>query len=211
MSSGMNTRTTIEPENVKTLEKRPFRDEIYYPESHDDDMGESIVHYKLISYLFSALHAFFSANEEVMIAANLNLYFREGDPRKYYTPDLMIAFGAEKRNRQVYKLWEEKVFPQIVFEIASERTWKNDIGEKSEFYAEFGTEEYYLIDVERKYLPLPLMSYRLRDGRLRYVPLENDRVFSPLLKLEIVDTGKSFRLFDPARKEFLQAVLTGEE
>jgi Uma2 family endonuclease len=207
----MNTQTTIEPENVKTAGKRPFREEIYYPESHEDDMGESTLHYKLLWYLFGALNSYFSGNSAVMIASNLNLYYEEGNPYKYFTPDLMIVFGAEKRERQVYKLWEEKIFPQVVFEIASERTWKNDIGEKSEFYAQFGTEEYYLIDVERKYLPLPLMSYRLREGRLRYVPLENDRVFSPLLKLEIVDTGKSFRLFDPTVKEFLQAVLTGEE
>ena len=119
----------------------------------------------------------------------------------------MIAFGAEKRDRQVYKLWEEKVFPQVVFEIASERTWKNDIGEKSEFYAQFGTEEYYLLDPEREFLPLPLMAYRRQEGKLRYVQLESNRVFSPLLNLEIVDTGESFRLFNSDTQEFLQAII----
>lgn len=208
----MNTQTTIETENVKTDKLTyPFRDEICYPESHDDDMGESALHYKILAYLFCALDAYFSTNSDVNIAANMNLYYEKGNPYKYYTPDLMITFGTVKRQRQVYKLWEEKVFPQVIFEVASERTWKSDIGEKSEFYAEFGTEEYYLLDPEREYLPLPLMAYRRQEDRLRYVQLENDRIFSPLLNLEIIDTGKSFRLFDPQKKEFLQAVLTGED
>jgi len=207
----MNTQTTTEAENNRAAKIFSFRDEIHYPESHDDDMGESSIHYKIISYFFSALEMFFSTVDDIMIAANMNLYYEEGNPRKYYTPDLMISFGAEKRDRQVYKLWEEKVFPQVVFEVASERTWKNDIGEKSEFYGYFGTEEYYLIDPERRYLPLPLMVYRRQEKRLKYIPLEENRIFSPRLGLEIVDTGKSFRLFNPQTQEFLQVVLTGEE
>lgn len=207
----MNIQTTVESENIRTVKLHPFRDEVYYPESHDDDMGESALHHKLLSFFFFLLEAHFSANSAVTIAANMNLYYEAGNSYKYYTPDLMVAFGAKKYHRQVYKLWEEKVFPQVVFEIASETTWKNDIGEKSEFYAQFGTEEYYLLDPEREFLPLPLMAYRRQDNRLRYVQFENNRVLSPLLNLEIIDTGKSFRLFNPQTQEFLQALLTGEE
>ncbi len=203
----MNTRSTTNLETVEMIKLRPFRDEIHYPESHDDDMGESALHHKLLSVFFFLLEAHFSANSDIAIAANMNLYYEEGNPYKYYTPDLMIAFGAEKRDREVYKLWEEKVFPQVVFEIASERTWKNDIGEKSEFYAQFGTEEYYLLDPEREFLPLPLMAYRRQEGKLRYVQLESNRVFSPLLNLEIVDTGEAFRLFNSDTQEFLQAII----
>ena len=207
----MNTRTTTETENRQALKSHLFPNEVYYPESHDDDMGESSFHYNLSTYFFAALKEFFAARSDVAIAANMNLYYEKGNPQKYYTPDLVVAFGAEKRERRVYKLWEEEVFPQVVFEIASERTWKNDIGEKSEFYGYLGTEEYYLLDAERIYLPLPLMAYRRQGKRLRYMPLEEDRVFSLLLNLEIVDTGKSFRLFNPDKKEFLQAIITGEE
>jgi len=55
------------------------------------------------------------------------------------------------------------------------------------------------------------MDYGRQDDRRRYIPLVENRVFSPPLNLEIVDTGKSFRLFNPQTQEFLQAVLTGEE
>jgi hypothetical protein len=67
-----------------------------------------------------------------------------------------------------------------------------------------GVEEYYLLDSERIYLPLPLMAYQRANERLKYVPAENNRIFSPRLGLEIVDTGKEFRLFNPANDEFLK-------
>lgn len=206
----MNTPSTIEqPQVAHPLGLRS--DEIIYPESHDDDMGETTLHYRLASYLFGALFSFFSTEPDVAIAANLNLYFEEGNSRKYVSPDVLVAFGVSKRDRSVYKVWEEGVFPQVVFEVASDRTWKNDIGDKAEFYGEAGVEEYYLLDSERRYLPMPLMAYRRIDGRLQFIPLENNRIFSPSLNLEIVDTGKSYRLYDPAKHEFLQAILTGEE
>jgi len=206
----MNTQTTTEQQVIGARSSGPFSEEVQYPESHDDDMGESSFHQKLIWYFFGALESLFLKSSDVLVTSNMNLYYEEGNPSRYYTPDVAISFGASKGDRHVYKLWVEGVFPQVIFEVASGRTWKNDIGEKAEFYDAFGAEEYYLIDAERRYLPLPLMAYRRVEGRLQYVPLNDDRIFSPLLNLEIVNTGKSFRLFDPATQEFLQAVLTGE-
>ena len=121
----------------------------------------------------------------------------------------MIAFGISNHARKTYKLWEEKLCPQVVFEVASESTWKKDITDKVEDYEKLGVEEYYLLDAENLYLSLPLMAYRRDEtGRLRLVIAENERILSPLLTLEIVRAENRFRLFDPARREFL---LTAEE
>jgi hypothetical protein len=177
--------------------------EIFYSESHKDDIGESSIYYKLISYFFNALQVFFIKQLDVFIAANLNLYYREGTPRNYYTPDVMIAFGVPDYNRTVYKLWEEKQFPQVVFEVASNTTWKTDISDKVEDYGRLGAEEYYLLDPENLYLPLPLMAYRRDEtGRLRLILTENNRILSPRLNLEIVWENERFRLFDPKAQEF---------
>ena len=193
--------THLPPDNFR--KKNPF------PESHEDDMGESSIHYKLISYLFYALEIFLAAKNDVFLAANMNLYYDEDDPKKYYIPDVMIAFGISDHNRKVYKIWEEKLFPQVVFEIASESTWKRDISDKVEDYAKLGAEEYYLLDPENLYLPLPLMAYRRDEtGRLRLLMTEEDRVSSPLMNLDIVWTENRFRLFDPKNQEFL---MTTEE
>jgi hypothetical protein len=113
-----------------------------FPETHEDDMGETTIHYKLISYLFNALDLFFEQHADVFIAANLNFYYDPDDPKKYYVPDIIIAFGISNHDRKTYKLWEEKLFPQVIFEVASESTWKKDISDKVEDYERLGAEEY---------------------------------------------------------------------
>ncbi len=207
----MNVSPEIQPQNLqvppkvepaKRLLELDKTDAIIYPESHDDDMGETTIHYDFISNLFNSLRLFFNQRTEVLIAANLNLYYEKGFPQNYYTPDLMVCFGVENRPRNVFKLWEEKQFPQVIFEVASERTWRNDISEKHEFYEEFKIEEYYLIDTG-DYLPLPLIAYRREDERLKRLRLEADRALSPRLGLEIVHAGTEIKLFNPNKQEYL--------
>ncbi len=190
-------------------EPETFRRTNLFPESHEDDMGESTIHYDLISDFIKMLKLFFTGRTDIFIAANLNFYYDEDDPKKYYVPDVMVAFGVSNNNRKVYKLWEEKLCPQVIFEVSSETTWKKDISDKVEVYEKLGVEEYYLLDPENLYLPLPLMAYRRDEtGRLRLVMTDNERILSPLLQLEIVWTEGRFRLFDPENQEFL---LTTEE
>lgn len=199
----------IKHSEQKIFPPMDYEEENFYPESHEGDMGEASIHYKLISYLFNSLELFFAKQSEVFVGANLNLYYKEKQPKRYYTPDVMIAFGVLNHNRKTYKLWEEKVFPQIVVEVASGTTWKIDISDRVADYERLGAEEYYLLDPENAYLPLPLMAYR-RDnfGRLRLVMTEENRVLSALMNLEIVWTEGKFRLFDPNAQEFL---MTTEE
>ena len=193
--------TSEEPEFVR--ETNPF------PESHEDDMGESTIHYDLISDFMKMLKLFFAGQSDVFTAANLNFYYNADNPQKYYIPDIMIAFGISGHHRKTYKLWEEAVCPQVIFEVSSDATWKKDISDKVEDYGLLGVEEYYLLDPENLYLPLPLMAYRRDEtGRLRLLLTKDNRILSPLLKLEIVWENKNFRLFDPKSQEFL---LTTEE
>lgn len=191
---------TLVAEEIKSSSK------IIYPESHDEDMGETTVHIGLIADFLKMLQLFFAERKDVFVAANLNLYYEEGNPQSYKTPDLMVCFGIENRPRNVYKLWEEKQFPQVVFEAASEKTWRSDISEKHEFYENFGVEEYYLIDTE-DYLPLPLIAFRREGERLKRLLLKEDRVFSPLLGLEIIHNGTEARLFDPNKNQFLPTLV----
>ena len=108
-------------------------------------------------------------------------------------------------NRSSYKVWDEGVFPNVIFEVASDRTWKVDLTDKLELYGELGAEEYYILDT-KDYLPLPLMSYRTNGKRLVYQPAENNQIYSPLLNLEIVENKNTFRLYDRENKEFLMTI-----
>ncbi len=206
------TRNDVQTSNAATIYPETIDErEVFYPSEIKDEMGETAIHFLLISELFHLLRTFFANRNDVAVAANLMVYYDEGNPKKWLAPDVFVCFGVENKLRRTFKSWEENVFPQIVFEVASDGTFENDLGGKRLEYARLGAEEYYLLDPERAYLPSPLMAFRRESGRFVSVNVENSRVFSPLLNLEIVDTGKSFRVFNPQTQEFLQAILTGEE
>ncbi|MGI8882782.1 MAG: Uma2 family endonuclease [Pyrinomonadaceae bacterium] len=186
-------------------------EEIIYPEQREDDMGETSFHYRVISDLMQMLKMFFREREDVFMAANMNIYYVEGNPYKWFAPDILIAFGVPNDERGVYKNWQEKVFPQVVFEVASERTWKNDVDDKLKLYEQLGAEEYYILDSEFKYLPAPLMVFRRENDKLLPVQISDDKVFSPRLNLEIARVENNFRLFNPQTNEFLLTLEESEE
>jgi Uma2 family endonuclease len=187
------------------------RNEVFYPAEIESEMGETELHFKFIRLFSALLESFFAERQDVAVNGNMMVYYEAGDSKKWFAPDVFVCFGVENKLRRVFKTWEEGVFPQVVFEIASEGTFENDLGGKRLDYARLGVEEYYLLDPEREYLPSPLMAFHRQQGRLLSAGVDSCRVFSPLLNLDILDTGRSFRLFDPVKQEFLRAVLTGED
>lgn len=186
-------------------------EEIIYPEQREDDMGETSIHAKLINKLLAMLLQFFEHREDVFLSSNLNLYYEEKNPNKWYAPDLLIAFGVPNYERSSYQIWKEKVFPQIIFEVSSERTWKTDVSEKLEFYGTFGVEEYYILDPEFDFLPAPMLAFHRQGERLLSAPVNDGRILSSRLGLEIVRTENSFRLFNPKSNEFLRTLEESEE
>jgi Uma2 family endonuclease len=186
--------------------KTKKREEIYYPESDGKPMAETDVHRDQMNYLIESLKLFFSNRKIVYISGNIMFYYEEGNPHKSFSPDVMICFGISQEDRRTYKLWEEKQFPQVVFEISSRATWGEDLNKKWFLYQKFGVKEYYIFDPEYDYLPEPLIAYRLKKGELKQVKVKNGRIFSEELELEIVDTRKGLRLFDPRTKEFLKTL-----
>lgn len=174
-------------------------------DGEEEEMSETTLHFALINYFFNALKLFLADQENCFVAANLRISYDEQQPLKWYAPDIFAAFGVEKRERRSYHLATEKVMPQVVFEVASDMTYDADLGKKYADYARLGAEEYYLLDPERSLLPTPLIAYQVRGGRLLPLEIENQRVFSPRLGLEIVDTGETFRLFNRTTNEFLRS------
>lgn len=106
---------------------------------------------------------------------------------------------------------KEKVFPQVIIEISSNRTWKTDISEKLEIYSELGAEEYYILDPEFAYLPAPLLAFHRQGERLLTAPANDERISSPRLGLEIIRAENTFRLFNPQTNEFLLTLEESEE
>ncbi len=179
---------------------------VYYPEQREDDVGETSHHIKLIADFVTILKYFFKNRGNVFLSVNMNLYYEKGSPQKWFAPDLFVAFGVPNVERSSYLLWREQVFPQVIFEVSSGKTWSNDLDAKFRFYEKFGAEEYYIFDPEFAYLPSPLMAFHRKGEKLVELEIENERIFSPLLNLEIVRTANTFRLFNPQTNDYLRTL-----
>jgi len=132
-------------------------------------MAESDLHRERMFGLIHALQRFF-AGQQVYVSGNLLIYYEEGNPRKSVAPDCFVVWGVESHFRRVYKLWEEGQRPQVVFEVSSKSTQREDLSTKMRLYAGLGIEEYYIYDPTAEYLDPPLAAFRLVGGG--YVPME---------------------------------------
>ena len=199
----MNTNVAVTLPKNKIL---PKNGEVVYPSEERKKMGETDFHYRQIELLFQMLQLFFEARQDVYFASDIMFYYEKGNIHKRFAPDLMICFGISNEKRRSYKLWEEKVMPSVIFEVASEATWEKDVTTKRRLYEKLGVAEYYVIDPEYKYLPSPMLAYHLEFGELVRQSVQNNRIFSKALNLEIVNTGEDFRFFDVAIGECIPTV-----
>ena len=168
----------------------PLRnDDVFYPESDGQPMGETELHRDEIVYLIEAFKKRFQEEAEVYVGGNLFLYYRRGDPRAVICPDVMVVQGVPKLPlRRTYKLWEESEAPCLVAEVRSDSTEGNDFAGKKALYESLGIEEYFLYD------PLALRSRQILGFRLaedgRYQPVSPE----PDGSLVSETTGVTFRL-----------------
>ena len=199
----MNTNVAVKLPKSSILSENG---EVYYPSEEKKKLGETDYQHIQISVLEQALRLFLSEKKDVYLASDLIVYYEEGNPNRRFAPDLMVCFDVENKKRRSYKIWEEKVVPAVIIEVASEATWQKDVTTKRRLYEKLGVAEYYVIDPEYKYLTQPMLAYRLEFGELVRLAVQNDRIFSELLNLEIVNTGEDFRFFDVENDEFIPTV-----
>jgi Uma2 family endonuclease len=176
---------------------------IYYPETDGEPIGETDFHIRLIVDISEALRNLFIRQPDVYVSRDLLLYYEPGNTRKFVVPDVFVVRGVSKGDRRVYKLWEEGRPPSVVIEISSRETKKADLNSKRDLFEQIGVAEYYVFDPEYRYVKPPLRAWRLNGGKYVEVAVINGRVRSDELGLELVDTGLTLRLFNPATGEFL--------
>lgn len=182
----------------------PFQREIVYPESDGQPMAESDLHRKEMTYLIEALTEHFRRVDDTYVAGNLFFYYKKGDPRAVVAPDLFVVKGVAKRDRKVYKLWEEHRSPCFVVEVTSDTTRDEDLSDKRTVYELLGVEEYFLFDPLGDYLDPRLQGHRLVNGRYRPAPLEADgSLVSRTTGVTLQVEGTHLRLTESASGESL--------
>ena len=183
-----------------------FEDDTEYPESDGQPMAETELHRDLMIDSILTLKARFQDMPAVCVSGNMLMYYVPRDAKKSLAPDVFVTFGIERKQRRIYRIWEEGKPPDFVLEFSSKGTFANDLGAKKDLYAEvLGVREYFLYDAERKYLPTPLMGFRLVGAE--YVPIRPEpdgKVFAATLGLSLGLRGDGFGFYDAVAERWLE-------
>jgi Uma2 family endonuclease len=169
-----------------------------YPDSDGETMGETDYHMDALIDLREGLRDFFRKQRDVYVASDMFWYYEQGNPRACRAPDVMVAKGVVgKHNRRSFRSWEEKTKPCVIFEIVSERTVEEDLGEKKTLYAQLGVAEYFVFDPEGPYLDPPFQGFRLVRGKYKKLAADSDgSLVSQQLGIRLVPEGTLLRLID---------------
>ncbi len=171
-----------------------------YPTSDGKPMAETEVHRVQMNDSIFSLGILLANEPDVYVGGNMLMYYHEGYGRDHVSADVFVTFGVERGIRECWMTWEEGGrFADVVFEISSPSTIKEDLGKKMRLYAQLGVIEYYLYDPQRNNKP-PLAGYRLVDGA--YQPMTRllgvEGYKSEVLGTELRVIGTWLRIIDPS-------------
>jgi len=182
--------------------------DLFYPESDGKPVAESDLHRTLLLLLVDSAARHFARYPDVYVSGNMLLYYVEGHPESCVAPDVYAVRGIEKRMRRTYKVWEEGKAPDLVVEITSPSTHREDLVEKKGIYERIGVKEYFIHDPEGRRFKPHFRGYRRKEGVLEPIPPERIEggtiVFrSEVFGLELHGGRGTLRWMDPATGELL--------
>jgi Uma2 family endonuclease len=175
-----------------------------YPTSDGKPMAETDDHRDLMVELIETLKLHYQAAPRVYVSGNLLVYYVPGDKRRHVSPDVFVVRGVAKHNRDNYLVWEERKGPEVVIELTSSSTRKEDQERKFRLYRDqLQVREYFLFDPHGDYLQPSPQGYRLRQGQ--YMPIKPvaGRLPSKVLNLHLEGSGTKLRLYNPATRQWL--------
>jgi hypothetical protein len=91
---------------LTTTPRPPQANAEFYPDSGSRPLGKTPAHFLNLRQLVEILKAWFAAEPQVYVAANMLLYYARGDRLKHVSPDLFVVRGVPKdKPRRKYLLW----------------------------------------------------------------------------------------------------------
>ena len=172
--------------------------EVDYPTGDGKPMAETDVHRDDMVDLIQMLKGEFADHPDVYVSGNLLMFYVEGDRRKHISPDVFVVRGVEKKDRDHYLIWKEGKAPDLVIEITSKTTRREDQRKKKELYRTvLKVPEFFQFDPTEDYLNPPLQGFRLSEGEYAPIKPVSGRLPSEILGLHFERDGKRLRLFNP--------------
>lgn len=152
----------------------PGQDELPYD---DGEPMESPKHRAQMNLLIETLERRFAGRRDVYIGGNMALYYSEHQVRDndLRAPDFFVVLDAiEDRERLSWVVWQENGrTPDVVIELLSPSTEREDRGRKMQIYAGLRVSEYFLHDPNTG----ALEGYRREHGAYAPMTLRPDGDF----------------------------------
>jgi Uma2 family endonuclease len=175
-----------------------------YPTTDGKPMAETERHREQMTDLIHTLQDRFAGEPLTYASGNMLVFFEPGNRRQHVSPDVFVVRGVGKHERLNYLTWEEGHAPQVVIELTSSSTRREDQTRKFALYRDtLKVREYFLFDPFGDYLEPRLQGYRLRKGEYRPIRAVNGRLPSQVLRLHLEAHGNELRLYDPATGQWL--------
>ena len=210
---------TDDEDILKDIESLPTEDDL---PCDDGEPMETARHRDQMNLLIDSLKAFWKDSKKYYTGGNMFLHFDPLNKKKFRGPDFFLVMDTDSRERKSWVVWQEGMrFPDVIIELLSDSTRKNDKTEKKELYARvFKTFEYYVYDPfsqefegfrllgkdydsilpdnEKKiYSPTAGLYLIVKDNWLRWMTEDGDVVPSPMERCE--------QEFQRAEQEFRRA------
>ena len=184
--------------NVRYIPYAPTEtEEELYPESDGKPIADTDLHVYWIIRIRDILKTHLSADPGTYLSGNIMMYDIEGPMRTAVSPDILVCFGIGQKFRRTYKVWEEGKPPDFVMEFSSKGIYRNDLEGKMAHYARMRIPEYFIHDPDRRYLPSPLLGFRLVEGQyVEILPDANGRIHSETLNLDFVVLDDGLAIYD---------------
>ena len=168
---------------------------IEYPESDGEPMAETDLHRDWMVRILEILRQRYRG-QRVYIASDLIVYYEEGNAAKFVVPDDFIVLDCDPGRRRTFKTWEEKRVPDVVFEVTSHSSRRNDTVKKPVIYQQLGVKEYYVYDPTCDYLEPALQGFRLTDGTLKQIVSVKGALRCETLQLGLRLVDSDLEFFD---------------
>ena len=176
------------------IENGMLIDEIVYPYTDGQPLGESVLQHKWILFLFGNLSYLYRDREDVFVGGNNFIYPIQGNPEIVTAPDIYIAHGRPKQDELLsYKIWEQNnIYPQVAIEILSKSNTATDREARRIFHQTYGAKEYIEINPRTQ----SVAAWVRRRGQLRSVKIVTEWT-SPLMGIRFVQGGDRLAIYFP--------------
>src|SRR5262249_24721875 len=105
-----------------------------YPTSDGKPMAETDQHRILMNELIETIDDHHEADPRVYVSGNPLVFYQPGNRRRHVSPDVFMVRGVPKGRRLNCLIWEEGRAPQVVIELTSSSTRREDQQTKFALY-----------------------------------------------------------------------------